>query len=151
LNILLAAILLTNVIFLAGFILVFFKIRSVYQQFIDFVTPPAENQPSKLANVCEALSEMIGRSLVASLKTFLMGKKSGEVRAENAEKGQEIDASPVGAIVGMLPKSVRASLIKNPALLDYALSFMARKGGAASNTSGANTSHLSDNQAKFKL
>jgi hypothetical protein len=148
-NILLACILLTNLIFLVSFCLIFLKIRSVYRGIVEFITPPAENQPSKLATVCETLSEMIGRSLVASLKTFLMGKKSGEVRAENAEKGQEIDSSPVGAIVGMLPKSVRASLIKNPALLDYAINFMSKRG--TGNQPGSGGNHTELNQAKFKL
>ena len=142
---------------MCGLAYAFLKIRNVsrdiQQQFLDFVTPQAENKPSKLALVCESLSEMIGRSLVASLKAFLMGSKSGEVRQANAETGAGIDASPIGAIVGMLPKSVRASLIKNPQLLDMALGFMQKRGNA-SNTSGANTSHVSDNhsqQFKFHL
>ena len=147
-NILLACILLTNVLLLAGLCLAFLKIRGVFREFKDFITPPGENKPSKLALVCEALSEMIGRRLIASLKGFLMGSKSVEVRQANAEVGAGIDASPLGAIVGMLPKSVRASLIKNPQLLDYALNFMAKRG----NSSGLSPeNNHSSSQVKFKL
>jgi hypothetical protein len=128
----------------------FLKIRGIYKQFVDFITPPAENQPSKLATVCEALSEMIGRSLVASLKAFLMGSKSGEIRQANAETGAGIDASPIGALVGMLPKSVRASLIKNPQLLDMALNFMQRNKGGQFPARPPDSNH-SSSQVKFKL
>lgn len=126
-NILLTLILLTNLTILASLAYAFLKIRGVYNEFRDFITPSSESTPSKLAQVCEAFSEMLGRSLVASLKAFLMGSKSGEVRQANAEVGAGIDASPLGTIVGMLPKSVRSSLIKNPQLLDYALNFMNRQ------------------------
>lgn len=147
-NILLSCILLSNVLLLAGLGLAFIKIRSVFREFKDFITPPADKQPSKLALVCEALSEMIGRSLVASLKGFLMGAKSAEVRQGNAEVGAGIDASPIGAIVNMLPKSVRASLIKNPQLIDMALNFMAKRGG---NSSPVVSDNHSSSQVKFDL
>jgi uncharacterized protein YneF (UPF0154 family) len=147
-NILLALILLVNVIILCGFAYAFVKIRGVFREFKEFITPPAENQPSKLALVCESLSEMIGRSLVASLKGFLMGAKSAEVRGANAEVGAGIDASPIGAIVGMLPKSVRANLIKNPQLIDMAIGFMQKRSGQ---TAPASDNNHSNTQVKFKL
>jgi hypothetical protein len=120
----------------------------IYRDIIDFITPPAENIPSKLANVCEALSEMMGRSLVASLKAFLMGKKSGEVRQENAEQGAEIDAGPIGALVGILPKSVRSTLVKNPQLVDLAINFMSKR-NAGKPAPGNN--HNEPEQVKFNL
>lgn len=149
-NILLACILLVNLIFLAGFALVCIKLMHIYRDILDFIMPPNKNTPSKLANVCEAFSEMMGRSLVASLKAFLMGKKSGEVRQENAETGAEIDAGPLGAIVGALPKSIRSSLIKNPQLVDLALNFMSkRNAGKAGSVAGNN--HTDAAQVKFNL
>ena len=148
-NTLLTAILATNLIFLACFFFAFLKIRGIYKQFIDFVTPPAVNTPSKLALVCQTLSEMVGKALVASLKAFFLGSKSGEVRGANAEIGAGLDTTALGGLVNMLPKSVRSSLIKNPALLDYAMSFMNKnKGGspgAGSQDNGTN------HQVKFKL
>lgn len=155
-NLLLAGILLTNIILLAGLAIAFLKIRSIYSdiraQFIDFVTPPADNKPSKLSLVVEAMSEMVGRSLVASLKGFLMGSKSGEVRADNAEAGRAMDGGALGGIIQMLPKSVKQSLIKNPALLDLAMGFMAKQGngaGGAGRPAGSN--HSETSQVKFKL
>ena len=145
-NILLFCILLTNVILLASLALAFLNIRSVFREFKDFITPTGENKPSKLAMTCEALSEMIGRSLVASLKGFLMGAKSAEVRQGNAVVGAGIDASPIGGIVAMLPKSVRASLIKNPQLIDMALNFMQKRGNSSSSPPESNHSN---SQVKF--
>lgn len=150
-NILLAAILLTNVILLASLGLAFLKIRNVFREFKDFITPTGENKPSKLAMTCEALSEMIGRSLVASLKGFLMGAKSAEVRQGNAVVGDGIDASPIGGIVAMLPKSVRASLIKNPQLIDMALNFISKRGSIGSNSSLASNNNHEKSQVKFDL
>ena len=150
-NILLFCILLTNVILLASLGLAFLKIRNVFREFKDFITPSGENKPSKLAMTCEALSEMIGRSLISSLKGFLMGAKSAEVRQGNAEVGAGLDASPIGALVGMLPKSVRASLIKNPQLIDMALNFMQKKVITGSNSSLASNNNHERSQVKFDL
>ena len=147
-NILLACILLSNVLLLVGLCFAFLKIRGIFREFKEFITPPGDKQPSKLALVCEALSEMIGRSLVASLKGFLMGAKSAEVRQGNAEVGAGLDASPIGAIVCMLPKSVRASLIKNPQLIDISLNFMAKRCG---NSAPAVSDNHSNTQVKFDL
>jgi hypothetical protein len=135
------------VLILGGLTYAFLKIRNVFKEFKEFITPPNENTASKLALVSESIAEMFGRALVASLKGFLMGSKSGEVRAANAEIGAGVDASPIGAIVSMLPKSVRASLIKNPQLLDYALNLMNKKGNQS--TPGSN--HQESTQVKFKL
>lgn len=146
-NILLTLILLCNVLILGGIAYAFLKIRNVYHEFKDFITPSSETTPSKLAMVFESISEMFGRSMVASLKGFLMGAKSGEVRGANAEIGASIDSSAIGAIVGMLPKSVRSSLIKNPQLLDYALGFMNKRGGE----SKPGSNHQEATAAKFKL
>jgi hypothetical protein len=147
-SILLACILLTNLLLLAGLGFAFLKIRGIFREFKAFITPEGENKPSKLAMTCEALSEMIGRSLVASLKAFFMAGKSAEVRQGNAEVGAGLDASPIGAIVGMLPKSVRASLIKNPQLIDMALNFMQKRTGTSQSS---NQNNHENSQVKFKL
>lgn len=148
-NLLLFCILLTNLILLAVFAFGFMKFRSIYRDILEFITPPAENEPSKLANVCQSLSEMVGRSLVAQVKGFLMGKQSGEVRGANAEIGAGLDQTALGGIVNMLPKSVKRSLIKNPALLDYAMGFMAKHAGGS--PALENHDNGSNHQVKFKL
>jgi hypothetical protein len=77
-----------------------------------------------------------------------MGSKSAEVRQGNAVIGEGLDASPLGAIVGMLPKSVRASLIKNPQLIDMALNFMQKRTGTSQSS---NQNNHENSQVKFKL
>lgn len=148
-SILLTAILLVLLIFLALSLHIIIKIKAKYGEIISFITPHDNNQPSQLAAVSEALSEMIGRAIVASLRGFLLGQKSIETRQANAENGAEISASPLGGLVNMLPVSLKKSLIKNPQLLDLAMGFMSRSGGSGGNgrTSGAGPS----SQPKFNL
>ena len=155
-NILLAGILLINICIFGSIIVAFLIIRSVSREFREFITPQAENTPSRIAMVFQSISEMFGRSMVASLKGFMMGAKSGEVRQANAETGEAIGASPIGALVDMLPKSVKRSLIKNPQLLDMAMGFMAKQGHPGSGLPGSgqlgdNHNHQSSSPVKFKL
>jgi hypothetical protein len=131
---------------LAGLFFTFIKIRSVFREFKDFITPPGENKPSKLALVVESITELMGRSLVAHLKAMLMGTKSGDAKADMAATGEMIDASPLGMIVNLLPKSVKRSLIKNPQILDYAMGILAKKQAPSDNHSGEMPS-----QVKFNL
>ena len=139
-------ILLCFLMFLATIFVVYLKFRSIYSQIIDFVSPPGDNKPSQLARVAEALSEMVGRAVVASLKGFLMGQKSIEVRQGNAEAGEAVSQSPLGGIVNILPASIKKSLIKNPQLLDLALGYINRQND---NSPGGN--HQRADKAKFNL
>lgn len=150
-NILLAGVLLINLCIFGSIIFAFTKIRGVSREFREFITPQSDNAPSRLAMVFQSISEMFGRSMVASLKGFMMGAKSGEVRQANAETGEAIGASPIGALVDMLPKSVKRSLIKNPQLLDLAMGFMAKQGQGPGGQSNDNHNYQSASPVKFKL
>lgn len=148
-SILLTAILLVLLVFLALSFYILLKIRAKYREIVDFVTPSGNNQPSQLAVVSEALSEMIGRAIVASLRGFLLGQKSIETRQANAAAGEEISASPIGSIVNMLPISLKKSLIKNPQLLDIAMGYLSRSGGSGGNGRPGGSGPSS--QPKFNL
>lgn len=145
----LAAILLVLLVFLALSFYILIKIRSKYREIVDFITPPGDKQPSQLAVVSEALAEMVGRAIVASLRGFLLGQKSIETRQANAQAEGELTTSPLGGLVNMLPISLKKSLIKNPQLLDLAMGFMSRSGGSGGNgrTGGSGPS----SQPKFNL
>lgn len=143
----LAAILLCFLAFLAISAYVLLRIRHVYIDIIDFLTPQSDTVPSALATVMQSAASMIGSALVASAKGFLMGQKSIEKRQASAEAGEAISASPIGGIVNLLPNSVKKSIIKNPQLLDMAMGLFAQK--SESSPSGGNGQSAS--RAKFNL
>ena len=135
-------------VFLTLLFYILLKIRAKYREIVDFITPSGENKTSQLALVSEALSEMIGRAIVASLRGFLLGQKSIEVRQENAAAGENISASPVGSIINMLPNSLKKSLIKNPQLLDLAMGFLSKGGSAQNRDNGG--SHSESSKVNFQ-
>ena len=126
-NILLAAILVVNVMFLAILIVVFLKTRTIYRNFVDFITPAKENEPSQFAELISRISDTFARSIMAQAKAILMGKASGEARGEaanEAEVGQALLAQSnplLAGLAGMLPPKIRKTLLRNPQLIDAAL------------------------------
>lgn len=145
---LLSVITLCFLVFLALSFYVLLKIRAKYREIVDFVTPLSNGQPSQLAVVSEALAEMVGRAIVASLRGFLLGQKSIEARQANAEAGEAMTASPLGGIVNMLPVSLKKSLIKNPQLLDLAMGYLSKTGAGGGN--GGHQTLSKVNYQKYK-
>lgn len=131
-NILLAAILITNLTILAGLAVAFVKISGIYRQFMEFITPQAENQPSALADTISKVSDMVARSLVAQVKSTFMGIQSGDVRGSKAiDADMAIDAvsqvnPAIGAVLSQFP-ALKKTLRRNPALLDLALNKLTQK------------------------
>lgn len=121
--ILLALILIANVALIA-------IIYSVIQRILVFIKSPEEGKPSPLSISLQILSDMVGRSIVATLKATFMGKQSGAVRGEQAVAGDiavdTVANSPVGAILQAFP-TLGKSLKRNPALLDVALGFLSKR------------------------
>lgn len=150
-NILLAAILACNLLFLVGFGLFALKLRKVYRDVKAFITPIDEKTPSELAQTADALSSILARSLVAQIKATFLGKQSGAVRAENAVAGDiAMDSlSSANPLIGGLLKSfpsLAKTLKRNPELLDLAISKLF--GNKAQPTNG---NHEIAEQVKFKL
>lgn len=139
-NLLLAAILLVNVAVLTLLLLSFVKIkrvfgefqafiiksdadiRGVFGEFQSFITPVDEKTPSGLAQFIQTMSDMIGRSIVALLKTTFMGKASGDARAEQAIDFEIAQAA--SPLLSMAVKAVPAlgkMLKRNPDLTDMVI------------------------------
>lgn len=144
-NILLSLILTCFVVFLALTFYILLKIRRKYTDIVDFITPTHDNEASALAKTFEAISEMVGRAIVASIKAWLIGQKSIEVRQGHAEAGEALSMSPLGGLVNILPNSLKKSLIKNPQLIDMAMGYINRNNGGGGG--GGSTA----SPAKFKL
>lgn len=117
----------------------FLAYRTIKRQFLNFVLPEGENQPSPLAKTLELFADMIARSLVAQAKTYLMQMKSAEVRAEAGEMER---ANPLSS---MLPRTLRRS-----PLASLATQFLMQK-LAGSNGSNHSISAGASESPKFKL
>jgi len=127
-NLLIAALLLAQIVFIAWIAAVFRgKIRDLEKTIRDFVTPKGPDEASPLASVVDVAADMVARAVTARIKTSLMGSQSGQVRQEKAIEGAIAEdvaraAHPlVGTILDGMPE-VRKTLRKNPGLLDFALS-----------------------------
>ena len=151
-NILLSFILVTNCLIVVGIVLAFRKFAGIEAEFRAFITPESDNKLSPLASTVDAAADMVGRALVAQLKSTFMGKQSGAVRAENAIAGDivqdTLSGSPIGAILSSFP-SLTKSFRRNPQLLDIALGMLSKKAGSNGSSSGNDGG--SSSQAMFKL
>ncbi len=153
-NILLAVIAVLLLVIVAFLVVTTLKIRYLFANVKAFLTPPSENEPSPLAGVGSALADMMARSLAAQIKATFMGKQSGDVRAEQAvmaDIAQDALADRMPLAAGILESfpTLKKSLRRNPALLDFALSKLAGMGaGQAANGGNGGTPASSP---KFKL
>lgn len=145
-NILLSLILVLFLSLTVTGVILFLKLSSILR---EFITPPAENQPSPLANTIDAMGTIIARSIVAQIKGFMMGLQSADRRAENAIQGDIAEGlanqNPIGSLLTSFP-ALRKTLRRNPQLIDMALSALGNKFGHANGNN-----HSSGTQVKFKL
>lgn len=87
--------------------------------------------PSPFAQTVDAIGQVVGRAVVAQAKTTFMGEKSGAVRAERAAMNKAVqERFPwLAALEGVTP-GISANLVRNPALLNLAASFLSKAGSA---------------------
>jgi len=131
-NILLAAILLTNVVFLAIFCVVLLRARRFYGDFNEklksYFLPgkdtDGKDTPSQFAELVSVISDTVARSIMAQAKATLMGKLSGEARADAAAETEIAEAALaqsnplLAGIASLLPKKFKTNLLRNPGLID---------------------------------
>lgn len=136
------------------FYAIFREYRSIRDSFSAFINPVAENTPSPLANVVEAASVMVARSIMAQFKTYLMGVQSGAVRGEKglqADIAQDAMAgTPIGSVLSAFP-TLRKSLRRNPGLLDIAMGLLANRIGFTGQTGASATGNNGGSQPQFSL
>lgn len=150
-NILLTLILLSILSGLLFLGLIIIKFRRIIVDFRQFVTAVDDKTPSPLATLVAAMSDIAARSIVARIKMTFMGKQSGDVRAQSSVDASiaEDQVNSINPLIGSLLDSfptLKKSLLKNPALIDFALSKLSRFQG--SNELGSNGHNT---QTKFKL
>jgi len=130
LNMLVPAILVVQT---AVFVLVVVRMKdhvgAVQDRIVEYITPTG-SEPSALSKSWEAASDEVARAIMARAKMTFGGLSSGVVRGEQAVEGDIAEdtaraSSPI--IDGLLSSypSLRKTLRKNPALLDFAISKLA--------------------------
>jgi hypothetical protein len=130
------------------------KLRNIYTEFRLFITAPDDKTPSPLAELVNAMSDIAARAIVARIKGTFMGKQSGESRANSAVDGAiaEDQVNSVNPLIGSILNSfptLKKSLLKNPALVDFAMSKLANLGKAGGSIPSNSNNH--NGQVKFKL
>lgn len=152
LNILVALVLLAVVGAIGIITYIFIKVRSVANDIKAFIYPLEEGKPSALAESAQVVADMVARSMVAQVKTTLMGMESGLVRSQKALDGAVVDdmiAQSNPLISGLLSAfpNVRKMIKKNPALLDSAIGLLAKSKIAQPTSSGNGQGKITE----FKL
>ena len=137
-NILLAICLAVLVAQLAILVVVFAKISVFSREIASFLSPAGETVPSPAGLVWSAMC----KQLVLEFKTTMMGLMSVQARAEKRLEGevvqQELSAnSPLLGVALQAFPSLRKMFLRNPSLVDYALSHIAKIGTTAG-PSGSN-------------
>lgn len=146
----LVLVLVVNCVILSIVFIAFRQFVEIRKQFEIFTTSPGDGKPSPLAEVIQASSEILARSILAQAKTTLMGFKSGMAKAERGIQGDLAEGiaeqAGFGSVLDAIP-GARKSLRKNPGLIDIALSFL----GNRSNGNHAGAAGSSGDRPRFNL
>jgi hypothetical protein len=150
-SILIALVLAANLIQTVLIFCAILAVKRLYQNGKAFITPASEGKPSPLALVTQVAADMLGRGVTAQLKATFMGK--AQVDRKN-QQGIDADlavdslsaANPlIGAVLQSFP-TLTKRLVRNPALLDMALSRLTGAGKPPADAPGNN-----GNQIRFNL
>ncbi len=111
-------------------IMFFREISNIKNGFVAFITPADEKTPSQLANFFDTLADRGGKIVAAHLKAQVMNTLSIASRQQaGIEKDitQDIAASQNPGMMSALEAfpSLKKRLVKNPGLLQFALSQLA--------------------------
>lgn len=119
--------------------------------FTEFISSPAENEPSPFATLVSSISDVFSRSVVASAKSVFMAKQGADNRAERAVEADIAEdmlsaKSPMlSALLDSFP-TLKKSIRRNPGLIDMAAQKLLSK---TQNTPAG--SNGNQEQVKFKF
>jgi hypothetical protein len=120
----------------------FCKAAMLVREFIGFIMPVAENELSPAGAVWVNMA----KALVQEFKVTMMGLMSVQAKAEKRVENELVqktieERSPfAGAAISAFP-ALRKLFLKNPALVDYAISKLAKVGSPVAAGDGATDSY----------
>lgn len=129
-NWLLTALLLVNILFFVGLLLITVKITIHYKKIrsvcSEFLIPPKDGEPSPAASMVKMVSDILGSSVAIHIKTSLMGKASGEARLNKAVEGDITEAilsqHPLAKMLMDASPGLRKKARANPGVAQMILS-----------------------------
>lgn len=131
-NWLVAGILLIQVVFLVFIVLFALILRGIYKNAVAFITPIEEGKQSPLGQVVSSLIDAAAKQVLIEFKTMFMGKVSAQSRQEQAAAndimtGLVQNENPMIAGVLQSFPTLRKMALKNPGILEFAMSKLASK------------------------
>lgn len=136
--------------FLWWYCLVFLRRKA--KELERFVSPKTDGETSPAADVFDVCAKRLIKLAMIELKTSAMGNSSVDSRKEMAivsavnEDKVNLSNPALGAVLDMLP-ALKKKVLKNPSLVDMALSYLASKGRASS----PNSNHSSDTKTHIEI
>lgn len=112
------------------------KYRQELQELVrSFVEAPDDKTPSPLAVLIDQGATLLAARLMQQLKAMLAGVESGLSKQESAQMlGAATEGSPfLGMLAGILPKRVRAGLMKNPQMIGALANMVNNRGNGTGN------------------
>jgi len=139
-----------QVIMLAGFVFVYFKIRKAAN---DFITAPDNETPSPLAQTIDMSAKVLVSRAAEYFGMHDKAQGSADTRRGNAVDTAMITdllsgSSPLGAILMTQFPNLAKKLAKNPALMPYILNKL--QGFDLTNLGGGN-GHTKENPVDFNI
>jgi hypothetical protein len=124
------------------------KIQNAENQFRTFVSPGPDNQPSPLSQFISLESKLMAQDFTNQIKTTMLGKASGAVRAENAMAGDIVSdvlnaENPMLAMLLDQFPTLKKRLVKNPQMALGAMNLIQSQMGKGKD---GNNGHVNDMQ-----
>lgn len=111
--------------------------RRISVQIRALVTPAAEGELSPFAQITHAMSQDFARTLMLQIKQAIsapathIARQEGAITQELTQAAINEEAPQWGALLGLLPKSVQARVLKNPAAAAALISMLGKVGGGS--------------------
>lgn len=132
------------------------KVAAWEKTFQAFVSAPDAQTPSPLAQTVDAAAQVMARAAIAQFRSTVMGLASGAARAEKSAQAQAAMSNfPWLAALDALSPGISKTLVRNPALLNLAASFINKQSAPAGPIAAPAPAPAPGNgrvqQAQFKL
>lgn len=111
--------------------------RRISAQIRALVTPAVEGELSPFAQITHALAQDFARTLMFQLKASLsvpaahIARQEGAITQELTQAAINEQAPQWGALLGLLPKSVQARVLKNPAAAAALIGLLGKMGSGS--------------------
>lgn len=113
------------------------KVRAVFREFVTFLTPVSETEPSPVASIWEAMAKTLTQQFKMTLMGMLSVQSKAEKRIESDLVMEEVATkSPVYALIFQALPGLKKMARRNPALVEAIANKLASIGGKQALSTG---------------